>query len=89
MIARSVRPAGAASRVVLDASKETRNFNRSWDVRVKAAGVRRITVHNARRSCASMLAVLDVLFGSTWARANEGANQRAPWRTHADAHRHL
>ncbi|MGH3675833.1 MAG: site-specific integrase [Mycobacterium sp.] len=39
---------------------EPRYFNRSWDARVARAGVRRITVHDARRSCASMLAALDV-----------------------------
>jgi integrase len=39
---------------------DPRNFNRSWDARVAAAGVRRITVHDARRSCASMLAALNV-----------------------------
>jgi integrase len=39
---------------------EPRNFNRSWDTRVRKAGVRRITVHDARRTCGSLLADLDV-----------------------------
>jgi integrase len=39
---------------------EPRNFNRFWDRRCEAAGVRRITVRDARRTCASLLADLDV-----------------------------
>ena len=39
---------------------EPRNFNRSWDTRIKKAGVRRITVHDARRTCGTLLADLDV-----------------------------
>jgi integrase len=39
---------------------DPRNFNRAWDARVAAAGVRRITVHDARRTCATLLADLDV-----------------------------
>ena len=39
---------------------EPRNFNRFWDRRCDAAGVRRITVHDARRTCGSLLADLDV-----------------------------
>ena len=39
---------------------EPRNFNRFWDRRCDAAGVRRITVRDARRTCASLLADLDV-----------------------------
>jgi integrase len=39
---------------------EPRNFNRYWDRRCEAAGVRRITVHDARRTCGSILADLDV-----------------------------
>lgn len=39
---------------------EPRNFNRAWDARCRRAGVRRITVHDARRTCASLLADLDV-----------------------------
>lgn len=39
---------------------EPRNFNRFWNRRCDAAGVRRITVRDARRTCASLLADLDV-----------------------------
>jgi integrase len=39
---------------------EPRNFNRYWDRRCDLAGVRRITVHDARRTCGSLLADLDV-----------------------------
>lgn len=39
---------------------DPRNFNRSWDARVAKAGVRKITVHDARRTCATLLADLDV-----------------------------
>lgn len=39
---------------------EPRNFQRSWELRCTRAGVRKITVHDARRTCASLLADLDV-----------------------------
>ncbi|GAA1807751.1 site-specific integrase [Planosporangium flavigriseum] len=39
---------------------EPRNFNRAWDARVNRAQVRRITVHDARRTCGSLLVDLDV-----------------------------
>jgi integrase len=39
---------------------EPRNFNRYWDRRCEKAGVRTITVHDARRTCGSLLADLDV-----------------------------
>ncbi|SDY44777.1 Site-specific recombinase XerD [Micromonospora pattaloongensis] len=39
---------------------DPRNFNRSWDARCLKAGVRKITVHDARRTCGSLLADLDV-----------------------------
>jgi integrase len=39
---------------------EPRNFNRYRDRRCDAAGVRRIAIRNARRTCASLLADLDV-----------------------------
>jgi integrase len=39
---------------------EPRNFNRSWDHRCTKAGVRKITVHDGRRSCGTLLADLDV-----------------------------
>jgi hypothetical protein len=39
---------------------EPRNFNRFWNRRCHAAGVRRITLRDARRTCAPLLADLDV-----------------------------
>ncbi|MBW0088741.1 site-specific integrase [Pseudonocardia sp. KRD-184] len=39
---------------------EPRNFNRSWDARCRKADVRKITVHDGRRSCGTLLADLDV-----------------------------
>ncbi|HEY9468126.1 MAG TPA: site-specific integrase [Propionibacteriaceae bacterium] len=39
---------------------EPRNFNRAFDVRCRNAGVPRIRVHDTRRTCASLLAALDV-----------------------------
>ena len=39
---------------------EPRNFTRSFDRRIVRAGVPRITVHGARKTCGSMLAALDV-----------------------------
>lgn len=39
---------------------EPRNFSRSFDRCIKAARVRRITVHGTRKTCASLLAALDV-----------------------------
>src|SRR5690606_29028916 len=39
---------------------EPRNFNRSWDARCRKAGVPKITVHDGRRTCGSLLADLDV-----------------------------
>lgn len=39
---------------------EPRNFNRSWDLRCAKAGVRKITVHDGRRTCATLLVDLDV-----------------------------
>jgi integrase len=39
---------------------EPRNFNRSWDARCRKAGVRKITVHDGRRTCATLLVDLDV-----------------------------
>jgi integrase len=39
---------------------EPRNFSRAWEARCRRAGVRRITVHDARRTCASLLVDLDV-----------------------------
>ena len=39
---------------------EPRNFNRRFETRCARAGVRRITVHDTRRTCATLLAALDV-----------------------------
>ncbi|WUJ26295.1 site-specific integrase [Micromonospora sp. NBC_00389] len=39
---------------------EPRNFQRSWQTRCDKAGVKLITVHDARRTCATLLADLDV-----------------------------
>jgi integrase len=39
---------------------EPRNFNRSWDNRVARSDVRKITVHDGRRSCGTLLVDLDV-----------------------------
>ena len=39
---------------------EPRNFLRFWERRCEQAGLRHITVHDARRTCGSLLADLDV-----------------------------
>jgi integrase len=39
---------------------EPRNFNRSFDMHCRKAGVPRIRVHDTRHTCASILAALDV-----------------------------
>jgi integrase len=39
---------------------DPRNCNRSFDLRCAKAGVPKITVHDARRTCGSLLAALDV-----------------------------
>jgi integrase len=39
---------------------EPRDFNRSYDARIQRAGVRKITVHDARRTCATLLVDLGV-----------------------------
>jgi integrase len=39
---------------------EPKNFNRSFDLRIAKAGVRRITVHGTRKTCGTLLAALDV-----------------------------
>ncbi|PWR17088.1 site-specific integrase [Micromonospora sicca] len=39
---------------------EPRNFQRSWQTRCEKANVKPITVHDARRTCATLLADLDV-----------------------------
>ena len=39
---------------------EPRNINRAFDIRCARAGVRRITIHDTRRTCGSLLAALDI-----------------------------
>lgn len=39
---------------------EPRNFNHAWDIRCRKAGVRKITVHDRRRTRATLLIDLDV-----------------------------
>ncbi|NDL60979.1 site-specific integrase [Phytoactinopolyspora mesophila] len=39
---------------------EPRNFNRAWDARCRKAEVPKISVHDGRRTCGSLLADLDV-----------------------------
>jgi integrase len=39
---------------------DPRNFGRTWDARCAKAGVRKIKVHDARRTCGPLLADLDV-----------------------------
>jgi integrase len=39
---------------------EPRNFNRSFDRRIARAGVPKVSVHDARRTCGSLPAALDV-----------------------------
>jgi integrase len=39
---------------------EPRNINRAFDLRCARYGVRRITLHDTRRTCGSLLAALDV-----------------------------
>jgi integrase len=39
---------------------EPRNLNRRFETRCAKAGVRRITVHDMRHTCATLLAALDV-----------------------------
>ena len=59
--ARSVwREAGYVFTTRFGTPIEPRNFNRYWTRRCDAAKARRITVHDARRTCASLLADLDV-----------------------------
>ena len=39
---------------------EPRNINRAFDIRCERAGVRRITIHDTRRTTGTLLAALDV-----------------------------
>jgi integrase len=50
---------------------EPRNFNRAWNIRCRKAGVRRITVHDGRRTCATLL--VDLEYPPPGGRANPPA----------------
>ncbi|GGS43981.1 tyrosine-type recombinase/integrase [Actinokineospora fastidiosa] len=52
--------AGLVFTTLLGTPIEPRNFNRAWDARVRKAGVRKITVHDGRRTCGTLLVDLDV-----------------------------
>ncbi len=39
---------------------EPRNFSRSWDIRCRKTGVRKITVHDGRGTCPTLLVDLNV-----------------------------
>jgi integrase len=56
----SLRSATAVNRLASHQGHRPRNFSRSYDLRIAKARVRRITVHDARRTCGSLLADLDV-----------------------------
>jgi hypothetical protein len=59
---------------------EPRNFNRYWDRRCALARVPRITIRDARRTCGSLLADLDVHLG--WRCRSCGTrSSRSPWRS--------
>ncbi|MFC4589107.1 tyrosine-type recombinase/integrase [Sphaerisporangium corydalis] len=51
---------GGNFRVDTGAAVDPRHFNRKFDARCEAACVRRITVHDTRHTCATLLAALDV-----------------------------
>ncbi|AOS61491.1 site-specific recombinase XerD [Actinoalloteichus hymeniacidonis] len=53
-------PGGLVFTTKFGAPVDPRNFNRSWDRRLSKSEVRKITVHDARRSCATLLADLGV-----------------------------
>lgn len=46
--------------ILNDTPFEPRNFNRRFETRCEKARVRRITVHDTRHTCATLLAALDV-----------------------------
>ncbi len=59
---------------------EPRNFNRSFDRCIRAARAPRITVHGTRKTCASLLAALDV--PPAWRCASCGtARSTSRWRS--------
>jgi integrase len=69
MLSSQIRPVSVCELLALSSveasrvcgqSVEPRNINRAFDIRYRRAGVRRITVHDTRRTCGSLLAALDV-----------------------------
>jgi len=70
---------------------EPRNLNRRFETRCAKAGVRRITVHDMRHTCATLLEIgriaFDASFGSSRERALPAA-QRAALRCRQPAGRH-
>src|SRR5208283_5606138 len=59
---------------------EPRNFTRSFDLRIRRAGVRRITVHGTRKTCGTLLAALDVHPASR-CRFSGTAGSASRWRS--------
>ena len=53
-------PTGLVFTTLAGTAFEPRNFNRRFETRCARAGVRRITVHDTRHTCATLLAALDV-----------------------------
>lgn len=51
---------GLVFSIDIGAAVDPRHFNRKFDARCEAVGVRRITVHDTRHTCATLLAALDV-----------------------------
>ncbi|WP_255435891.1 site-specific integrase [Salinispora sp. H7-4] len=64
---------------------EPRNFNRSYDSRIARADLPKITVHDARRTCGSLLVDLDVHPGSRW-RSSGTPTSPSRWRSTARSH---
>jgi integrase len=60
MAGRAWHPSGLVFTTQLGTAIEPRNFFRSFVARIPKAGVPRISVHDARRTCGSLLADLDV-----------------------------
>jgi integrase len=52
---------------------EPRNLNRRFETRCAKAGVRRITVHDMRHTCATLLEVSGVALGASFGRSGERA----------------
>jgi integrase len=54
------RDTGLIFTTALGTPIDPRNFNRSWDNRCLRAGLEKITIHDGRRTCATLLVDLDV-----------------------------